>query len=150
MEAMTFKAKVDQTGKNTTGIRVPDRIVEALGAGKRPPVRVSVNGYTYRTSIGVVSGRSMVPVSADVRAASGVAGGDSVTVSLVLDTSPREVPVPAELGRALAKDAVARLTFKALSPSRKQRYTLPIEKAKTAETRQRNVLKAIEELRRTP
>lgn len=147
METMTFKTTVLQTGKNTTGIRVPARIVEALGAGKRPPVRVTINGYTYRNTVGVMGGEFMVSVSADVRAAAGVAGGDTVEVGLALDTAPREVAVPVELRRALDRDAAARRAFDALSPSRKQRYTLPVEKAKSAETRQRNVERAIGELR---
>ncbi len=146
-EASTFKAKVLQTGKNTTGIPVPLPIVEALGAGKRPPVRVTINGYSYRTTVGVMGGKLLLSVSAEVRAAAGVAGGDAVEVGLALDTAPREVPVPVELRKALERDAAAWRAFDALSPSRKQRYTLPIEKAKTAETRQRNVEKALGELR---
>jgi hypothetical protein len=145
--ATTFQARVLQTGKTTTGIPVPAGIVESLGAGKRPPVRVTVNGYTYRTTIGVMGGTFLLSVSAEVRDAAAVAGGDTVSVQLALDDAPREVTVPDELRKALARDAGARRAFEALSRSAKQRYTLPIEKAKAPETRMRNAEKAVAALR---
>src|SRR4026208_1420112 len=79
--------------KTATGIRIPDEVVEVLGSGKRPPVKVTINGFTYRSSIATVSGASMVGVSAENRAGAGVAGGDEVDVEIELDTEPREVTV---------------------------------------------------------
>jgi hypothetical protein len=144
---MKFHTTLLCTGKTTTGIPVPDGIVEGLGAGKRPAVRVIVNGYSYRSTIGVVSGKYMIPVSADVRGAAGVAGGDEVDVIVDVDKTPRVLAVPDDLRKALARDPAARKAFEALSNSKKQRYTIPIEKAKAAETRQRNVEKAVRELK---
>ncbi len=146
---MKFHTKVLSTGKNTTGIQVPESIVQSLDAGKRPPVRVTVNGYTYRTSIATVSGKYMLSVSAEVREAAGVAGGDAVEVAVEVDKTPRVLAVPPELQAALKRDPAARSVFDALSNSKKQRLTIPIEKAKAAETRQRNVDKAIRELRQS-
>jgi hypothetical protein len=144
--ALTFKTKLLQAGKTATGIEFPAKIVDALGAGKRPPVRVTLNGYTYRSTMAVMGGKYMVGVSADVRAAAKVAGGDSITVSVELDSAPRDVTVPVELQRALARNAKARALFESLSYSKKRLYTLPIERGKTDETRQRNLAKAMDGL----
>jgi hypothetical protein len=143
---MKFRTKLLQAGKTATGLVVPAKVVDDLDAGKRPKVAVTLNGYTYRSSIAVMNGKFMIGVSAEVRGKAGVAGGDEVDVELALDTAKREVSVPPELRKALDKNAKAKRAFEELSYSRQQRYTLPIEKGKTAETRQRNVDKAIAEL----
>lgn len=142
---MKFTATVEASGKTATGIEVPADVVEKLGAGKRPPVRVTINGYTYRTSIGVMGGRCLIPVSADVRKAAGVAAGDELDVDLDLDTAPRVLAVPADLAQAMDPDT--RRFFDSLSYSRRQRFVLPIEQAKTPETRQRRIDKALTALR---
>lgn len=143
---MRFRTEILRAGKTATGIQVPDAIVAALGAGKRPKVRVTLNGYTYRSSIAVMGGKFLVGVSAEVREKAGVAGGDSVNVDIELDSAPRVVNVPPDLRAAFERKPAAKRAFDALSYSRQQRYTLPIEKAKTADTRERNVAKAIREL----
>jgi hypothetical protein len=140
---MKFRTKILQAGKTATGVEIPPKIVEALGAGKRPPVRVTINGYTYRSTVAVMGGKYMVGVSAEVREAASVAGGETVNVDIALDTAPREVKVPPELRKAFTSNPAAKRVFDDLSNSKKQLYTLPIEKAKTDETRQRNVAKAI-------
>ena len=89
----------------------------------------------------------MLPVSAEHRAAAGIAAGDEVEVELVLDEAPREVVVPDDFAAALDGDAAAKEQFARLSYSNKRRHTLSIEDAKTPETRQRRIAKAIETLR---
>src|SRR3954466_12731762 len=118
-DTMRFRTTILQSGKTATGIRVPDEIVEALGKGKRPPVRVTINGFTHRSTVAVMAGDYMVGVSAENRAGAGVAGGDEVDVDLELDTAPREVTLPQDFAAALDADANARRTFDALSPSNK-------------------------------
>jgi Bacteriocin-protection, YdeI or OmpD-Associated/Domain of unknown function (DUF1905) len=144
---MKFKANVETAGKTTMGFRVPPEIVEKLGAGKRPPVRVTINGYTYRSSVASMGGRFMLGVSAKVREEAGVAGGDTVDVDIELDTEPREVVVPPDLAAALDRDTEAKRVFDGLSFSKKQRFVLPIDDAKTAETRQRRIEKTVVALR---
>jgi L-fucose isomerase-like protein len=144
---MRFRATIERGGTTATGVEVPEEVVESLGAGKRPKVRVKINGYTYRSSLASMGGRFMLGISADVRERAGVAAGDQVDISLELDTDPREVTVPADLQSALATDAHAKTVFEGLSYSRKQRHVLSIEGAKTDETRQRRIGKAIAELR---
>jgi hypothetical protein len=144
---MRFRTTIVQSGKTATGIPVPDDIVEALGSGKRPAVRVTINGFTYRSSIAVIDGSYMVGVSAENRAGAGVAGGDEVDVDIELDTAPREVTVPAELAAALDGEPDARRTFDALSYSNQSWHVLQVTGAKTDETRQRRIAKSVAALK---
>jgi hypothetical protein len=143
---MRFRTTILQSGKTAAGIEVPEEIVTALGSGKRPKVAVTINGYTYRSSIAPMNGVFMVGVSSDVRAAAGVAGGDEVDVDIMLDTAPRVVTVPDDFAAALDAAPRARATFESLSYSNKSWHTLQIEGAKTDETRQRRIAKSIEAL----
>jgi hypothetical protein len=144
---MRFRTTILQSNKTATGIRVPDEVVAALGSSRRPPVQVTVNGYTYRTTVAVMNGAFMFGVSADVRKNAGVAGGDEVDVEIVLDTEPREVSVPAELQTALDAHPEANRFFQSLSYSHKSAYVLWIESAKKDETRQRRLPEAIRMLK---
>ena len=144
---MRFRTTILQTGKTTAGIEVPPEVVEALGAGKRPPVRVTLNGYTYRNTVAVMGGAYMIGVSNEHRTASGLKGGDVVDVDLELDTAPREVSVPADLDAALDAEPAARATFDRLSYSNKSWHALQVEGARTDETRQRRIAKSIAALR---
>lgn len=144
---MRFRSVVHLHGKTATGIQVPEEVVSELGSSKRPAVRADINGYSYRTTVAPMGGVFLIPVSADVRKKAQIAAGDEVDVDIELDTEPREVAVPPDLALALADDAEAKQVFDSLSFSKKQRLVLPIEEAKTEETRQRRVEKAISELR---
>ena len=144
---MRFHTTIVQSGKTATGIEVPEEIVDGLGAGKRPKVVVTVNGYTYRSSIAPMSGGYWVGFSSEHRDASGLGGGDEVDVELELDTAPREVAVPDDLAAALAADPAARRTWDGLSYSNRSWHVLQITGAKTDETRQRRIAKSVETLR---
>ena len=144
---MNFTSVLELAGKTATGIEVPASVVEALSAGKKPAVSVTFNGYTYRSTVASMGGRYMLPVSAEVRAASGVRAGDTLDVTVELDTAPREVTVPDDLAAALAGEAAAKAAFEKLSYSHKRRHVMAIEDAKTPETRARRVAKALEMLK---
>ena len=146
MPSQSFKAVVELGGKTATGIEVPAAVVEALGAGKRPPVSVTIGKHTYRSTVAVMGGRFMVGISAENRSAAGVEAGDAIDVKLELDTKPREVEVPDDFAKALKKDAAAKKFFAGLSFSKKQRFVLSIEGAKTPETRERRIAKAVADL----
>jgi hypothetical protein len=144
---MKFKTTLLLSGNNT-GIKVPPEVIEKLGAGKKPPVALTLNGsYSYRSTVAVMGGDFMIPFSSDHRAKSGLKGGDKLDVELTLDAAPREVEVPPALAAALAKDKTAKAAFEALSNSKKKVHTLSVEGAKTDETRDRRVAKAIAELK---
>ena len=140
---MRFHTTILQSGPTATGIQVPDDVVAALGAGKRPPVRVTINGFTYRSTIAVMGGVFMVGVSAENRAGAGVRGGDEVDIDIELDTAPRELAVPADLATALDADPAARRFFDGLSYSNRQWHVLSVEGAKTTETRERRIAKSV-------
>jgi hypothetical protein len=133
-------------GKTATGIEVPAGVLAALGPGKRPSVRVTINGYGYPSTVGSMGGRSLIPVSAEVRARAGVAAGDRVDVEVVPDNEPRTVEVPGDLKAALDREPAARQAFDRLSYSGQRRHVLAVEGARTGETRQRRIGKVITEL----
>lgn len=140
---MKFRATIRLGGKTATGIPVPAEVVESLGTNKRPPVNVTVNGYTYRSTVASMSGEYMLPISAENRTGAGVAAGDEVDVDIELDSEPREVVIPPDFTDVLNQDAEAKHFFDGLSYSHKRRYVLSIEGAKTAETRLRRIDKAV-------
>lgn len=141
-----FQTTIELGGKTATGLPVPDDVVASLDSGRRPPVRVTINDHTYRSTIASMGGRFMLPLSAENRSGAGVAAGDVVDVGIELDTQPREVEVPADLAVALDGNAAAKRRFEQLSYSAQRRYVLAVEGAKKAETRQRRIDKTIAEL----
>lgn len=147
---MRFRAEILLAGKNNTGIVVPPEVVEALGAGGRPAVVVTVNGHTYRSTVATMGGRHLIPVSAERRAATGIRSGvpgQQADVDVELDTKPREVEVPDDVRSALESDDAARAAFERLSFSAQSRHLLSITGAKTEATRQSRIRTMIAALR---
>lgn len=144
---MKFHTVLELGGKTATGIEVPAEVVDALAAGKRPAVTVNIGKHTYRSTIAVMGGRYMLPVSAENREAAGIKAGDELEVEVELDTAPREVEVPADFAEALQAAPEAKTFFEGLSNSLKRYWVLNIEGAKTQETRQRRIDGAIAKLR---
>jgi hypothetical protein len=140
--SVTFETTVAASGNNT-GIVVPDEVIEQLAAGKRPPVLVNVNGYEYRNTVAVTGGRHMISISAAVRNATSLKGGDPVRVTLTVADTAREVDVPADFAAALAADERARAFFEKLSNSMQRYHVDNVNAAKSADTRQRRIDKAI-------
>ncbi|WP_307304831.1 YdeI/OmpD-associated family protein [Pseudarthrobacter enclensis] len=143
---MKFTTTIQGSG-NKTGIEVPEDVVQALDAGRRSPVIVTINGESYRSSVAVMGGRNMVSVSAANRELTRVAAGDTVEVDLELDTEPRVVEIPDDLAAALDSEPEAKAFYGTLNYSSQRRYVEPIAEAKTAETRSRRVAKVIEDLK---
>lgn len=140
---MQFRTTIIGTGGKTAGIRIPDDVLAALGGGKRAAVTVTINGHTYRSSLGAVDGAPMVGVSAENRAKAGVVAGEDVDVTTELDTAPRAVEVPEDFARALAADPEARRTFDDASYSNRRWHVDSINGAKSEETRHRRIAKSI-------
>jgi len=141
-----FRAVIEAHGKTATGIEVPAEVVEALGPSRRPKVRATVAGHTYRSSVASMGGRFLLGVSAEVRRAANVAAGDEVDVALELDEETREVVVPDDFVQALAAVPAARAFFDGLSYSQRRWFVLGIEEAKKPETRVRRIDKAVARL----
>ncbi|MGY1704089.1 YdeI/OmpD-associated family protein [Geodermatophilus sp. SYSU D00697] len=142
---MEFRTTVVLGGKTATGLQVPDEVVAALGAGKRPPVVVTVGPHTYRTTVATMSGAFWVPLAAEHREAAGVRAGQEVDVRVELDTASRDTPLPDDLAAAL--DDGARAFFDGLAPSHRKEWVRWVEEAKKPETRAARIAKAAESLR---
>lgn len=128
---------------NATGIRVPAEAIAALGGKKKPPVIVTVNGFTYRSTVAAYGDVYMLPLSQERRAAAGVAPGDVVEVTLELDTAPRTVELPDDLAAALAARPGARAAFDALAYSARKEHVRQVTEAKAKETRERRIAKIV-------
>jgi hypothetical protein len=140
---MRFHAVIQLSRKTATGIPVPEDVVASLGSSKKPAVLVTIGEYSYNSTIGSMGGQFMIPLSAEHRKGAGVEAGDEVDVEIELDTKPRELIVPADFIEALEQEIEAKHFFDGLSYSNKRRFVLSIEGAKTAETRQRRIEKAV-------
>jgi hypothetical protein len=140
---VSFDTTLSSFGNNT-GIEVPAALIERLGAGKKPAVVVEVNGYTYRSTVGVMGGKHLVPVSSAIRNDTGLSGGDAIHVVLTLATEPRTVDMPDDFAAALAAQPKAKTFFEGLSNSLQRYHVDNVVGAKTADTRQRRIDKAIE------
>ena len=127
---------------NATGIEIPPEVIEALAAGKRPKIVVTVGGASYRSTVGVMGGHFMVGVTQEQRAKTGLKAGDPIEVTIELDTAPREVIAPSDLLAAVDAAGV-REAWEKLSYTHRKEHVRAIEEAKAPETRQRRIEKAV-------
>jgi hypothetical protein len=138
----SFDTTVAASGNNT-GIEVPAEVIERLGAGRRPGVLVNVNGFEYQSTVGMMGGRHLIPISAAIRQQTGLRAGDPIHVVVTVADRPREVNVPDDLAAALTADPAAKAFYGNLSNSLQRYHIDTINAAKTAETRQRRIDRAI-------
>lgn len=143
---MEFTAEIELHGRTATGITVPPEVVEALNAGKRVPIVVTIRKHSYRTSVAPYNGVYMIPLSAPNRGAAGVKAGDRVRIGIEVDSAPREVEVPDDLAAALSRSTAAKAFFDTLSFSNQRGYVAWVEDAKKDETRNARVAKCVESL----
>lgn len=143
---MDFRARVEPA-EPMRGLEIPQEIVEALGAGGRPPVTITINGHSWKSRVAIMRGRHLLGLSNANRQAAGVVTGDEVTVEVRLDTEPRVVVEPPDFARALDADLVARAAYDRLTDSHKREHVRAVESAKKPETRTRRIEKAITTLR---
>jgi antitoxin component of MazEF toxin-antitoxin module len=144
---LSFVTTIMKDGeKNATGLEVPAEIISVLNAGKKPKVVITIKNYTYRSTVAVMGGAFMIPLSQEHRAAAGLQPGENVTVTLELDTEPRTVEMPADLAEAMAQHPGTAAAFEALSYSVRKEMVRQVESAKAAETRLRRIAAVIEKL----
>jgi len=141
----TFRTTLLQIGNNV-GIEVPEEVVLGFAAGKRVPVKVTLNGFDYDSTIAVMGGKYLIPVSAAIRKSAGVAGGEEHDVTLEHVAGERAVEVPAELAAAL-ETAGSRASFDALSYSARKEHARSVSEAKAEATRERRIQKVLDSLR---
>ncbi len=136
MDLHRFDAKlqVDEDNPTATFIEVLMDVRGVFGRA-RPAVRVTINGYTFRTTVAVYGGRYYLPVNRSNRTGADIAAGATVTVELGADDEPRVVEVPRELEDALGRNHEARSAFERLAYSHQKEYAEWVAGAKRAETR---------------
>jgi hypothetical protein len=142
----TFRTTIFSPGGTKAGIVVPPEAVEALGAGQRPPVMVTIGSYTYSSTVAVMGGQYLIGLSNEHRRASGISVGDEVEVTLQLEVGPRPLEPPADSAATLDAVPAARTFFDGLSRSVRQVHVVGVDGAKTAETRARRIAKSVEAL----
>jgi hypothetical protein len=142
---MKFRAKVIPSG-NATAVEVPAKVMTALGPQARPPVAITINGHSWRSRVAAMRGQQLIGISAANREAAGIAEGDTIEIEIVLDEAPREVEAPSDLAAALKRSPAARAAFDRLPFGLKQKHVRTIEEAKSAEVRERRILKLVETL----
>lgn len=144
---MKLRVVLELNGKTATGFEVPAAVVDELGGGRRPAVSVTINGFTYRSTVASMGGRFLVGVSAENRAGAGVSAGDVLDVDLELDTRPRTVETPDDLAAAIAATPGLTEVWAALAYTHKREHVDAVVAAKKPETRARRIEKAVEMLR---
>lgn len=143
---MTIKTTLLASQGNATGIKIPEKNVEALGSGRKPKVKATINGYTYRTTVAYMGGEYWIPVVKAIREAAGVKAGDKLTLLLEPDNEPRTVEIPEILAQAFSANKNAKTAFDKLAYSHRKEHVRAINEAKKEETRIKRVEKAIEML----
>ena len=131
---------------NHASIAIPDDVLAELGTNRRAPLRVTVNGHTYQSTATGVDGECRVVFPSADREAAGVRGGDSITVTLELDSGHRAVEIHPELDGALV-DAGLREFFETLAYSHRKEFARAVVEAKADETRTRRIASTIEKVR---
>ena len=149
MKTTFITTVLQEPGMNATGLPVPPEAVAALGQGKKPPVKVSLNGYTYQSTVAVMDGVFMISLSAENRKAAGVEAGETVEVTLELETEPRTVTVPEDLAAALAQIPGVTAIFDGLAYSKRKEHVRQVESAKAQATRERRIAGIVAQLSST-
>ncbi len=143
--AHTFEAEVEVEGRTATFLKVPLDVRAEFGKA-RPPVRVTVGGHTYRTTVATYGGEYFLPLNRKNREAAGVQAGERVEVTIELDDAPREVVVPDDLAEALAGAGGAREAWDKLSFTHQREYAEWIDEAKKPDTRARRIGQTVERI----
>ncbi len=141
----SFKTVIKAFGNNT-GIVVPEENLLELNAGKKPPVKVNVNGYEYQSTIASMSGYYLIPLSKEHRLLSGLNGNDEVNVILTLESKDRNVDVPIELIQILNDNNLLELFEKQSYSARKEMVRLIVD-AKKEDTKTKRLNQLIHQLK---
>jgi hypothetical protein len=144
----SFRVKLEAcTGSEAARFTVPFDAEKVFGTRARVPVRGTVNGHPFRSSIFPTGdGRHYMVVNRETREGANVRAGDTVGFVMERDEGPRVVTAPAELARALRANRGAKAAWDKLSYTRQKEHARAVEEAKRPETRARRVEKAIAEL----
>jgi hypothetical protein len=147
MGSIRFATRLVPRGPAAAVVLDEGQVAQVGEGAKRFPVRATVNGYSWRTSVARRRGEFLLGLNREVRKAAGVEAGDSVEVGIELDEAPREVEIPEALAKALAGDSKAKASYEGLAFTHRKEYARWIAEAKREETRDRRVVQALQMLR---
>jgi hypothetical protein len=142
-----FEGRLEEVERGGAVVELPAEVVELLGAKGRVPVRGTLNGVSFESTVLTMGGRRLLGVHKATREAAGASPGQPVAVELEPSDAPRVVEVPPALDQALAGDADARAAFERLSYTHRKEYARWIAEAKREETRGRRLERALAMLR---
>lgn len=144
----TFRTTLLREG-NLCAIVLPFDPAEVFGRA-RVPVKVTLNGYTYRSTIAIMGGKALIPLRRSNRDAAGLEGTETLDVRLDVDTEKREIKPPADLAKALRAAPPAWERWNELSYSHQREYAQSVEEAKKPETRTRRIEAAVKAIAARP
>ncbi len=148
MKKLEFKVRLQgKEGSSVAWLNAPFDVIEAFGTRARVPVRGTINGFPFRTSLMPMGGCHGMAVNKTMRDGAGVAAGDTVTVVMERDEAERVVEVPLLLKKELAKSKSAQANWKKLSFTNQKEIVFSINGAKQEDTRQRRLAKAMDILK---
>ncbi len=145
-----FKGVLTSTprGGGGTLVPVPREIASRMGLKGMPKVQAVIAGQRYRGSLMPMGdGTYCLGVLKSIQEAARVKPGDTITVELELDTSPRVVELPPDLAKAIAHDKKASAAWDRLSFTNQKEVARSLEEAKKPETRERRLAAALAKLR---
>ena len=144
----SFRVKLEAcTGSQAARFDVPFDAEKVFGTRARVPVRGTVNGFPFRSSIFPTGqGTHYMVVNRETREGAKVKAGDTVSFVMERDEEPRVITPPPELARALSANKTAKAAWDKLSYTRRKEYARAVEEARRPETRARRVEKAVAEL----
>ena|SRR5689334_16201365 len=145
--AKRFRVELIKDDNSTgTAIEVPFDVQKVFGTRARVPVRGTINGFAYRSSIMPMGGKHLMVVNKQLREGAKIKAGDLVSVVMERDDAPRTVETPADFARALKASRTAQAAWDKASYTHRKEVVQALEAAKKPETRARRIDKAISEL----
>jgi hypothetical protein len=142
-----FRVRLEKhENSEATGITIPFDVPQTFGTRARVPVRGTINGFPYRSSIFPMGGRFMMAVNRELRAGANAKGGDTVSITMERDDEPRTITPPPDLARALKANHAAQAAWDKLSYTHQKEHARAVEEAKRPDTRVRRIEKAVAKL----
>jgi Domain of unknown function (DUF1905)/Bacteriocin-protection, YdeI or OmpD-Associated len=148
MKKLTFKVKLEGVpGMEVAALRAPFDVVETFGTRARVPVRGTINGFPYRSSLMPMDGCHRMVVNREIREGAGVRAGDTVKVVMERDEAPRTVTPPPALKKELAKNKTAQANWEKQAFTHKKEMARSIVEVKQEETRARRLAQVMDVLK---
>ncbi|HET9743698.1 MAG TPA: YdeI/OmpD-associated family protein [Terriglobales bacterium] len=143
-----FRTKLQgMEGSEVAALVPPFDVPKVFGTKARVPVRGSINGFPFRSSLSNMGSGHMMAVNKDLRAGGKCKAGDMVDVVMQRDREERVVEVPDSMTKVIAADARAQSTWDSLSYTHQKEWVRAILEAKKEETRQARLQKMMTALK---